>query len=219
MHNPRIAICDSNEIALTGLRSALTAHGLTVVATAGDGRRASALIAGCRGSVVLVDVGLRPAPTAAESVIRAVSEAGGTPVAMGVDGDPETVFRALRWGAAGYLTKDLPIDAWVQAVQAALRGETLLSRTMVAALVEEFRSLGGTVPMAELMPSARRLTHREWDVLALIADGKTNRLVASDLSISVQTVRTHVSNILAKLEAPNRSAAAAKFQQLQAARI
>src|SRR3954447_18645163 len=96
MHNPRIAICDSNEIALTGLRSALTAHGLTVVATAGDGRRASALIAGCRGSVVLVDVGLRPAPTAAESVIRAVSEAGGTPVAMGVDGDPETVFRALR---------------------------------------------------------------------------------------------------------------------------
>ena len=52
----------------------------------------------------------------------------------------------------------------------------------------------------------------------MIADGKTNRSVAYDLSISVQTVRTHVSNILAKLEAPNRSAAAAKYQQLQAVR-
>ena len=74
------------------------------------------------------------------------------------------------------------------------------------------------MPMVELLPSARRLTQREWEVLALIADGKTNRSVACDLSISVQTVRTHVSNILAKLEAPNRSAAAAKYQQLQTVR-
>src|SRR5690349_9591617 len=137
----RIAVCDSNEIALTGLRSALAAHGLTVSATAADAGAARTLIADCRDSVVLVDVALRPAPGAAEGVIRAVRDAGGIPVAMGVDGDPETVFRALRWGAAGYLTKDLPVDAWVQAVNAALRGETLLSRTMVAALVEEFRSL------------------------------------------------------------------------------
>ena len=130
----------------------------------------------------------------------------------------DTMFRALRWGAAGYLTKDLPIDAWVQAVRAAIRGEAPLSRAMISALVAEFRNQESRMPMVELLPSARRLTQREWEVLALIAHGKTNRNVACDLSISVQTVRTHVSNILAKLEAPNRSAAAAKYQQLQAVR-
>jgi DNA-binding NarL/FixJ family response regulator len=151
-------------------------------------------------------------------MVRAVLDAGGIPVAMGVDGDLQTVFRALRWGAAGYLTKDLPIDAWVHAIQAAVRGEAPLSRTLTAALVAEFRNQGSTVPMVELLPSARRLTRREWEVLELIAAGKTNRNVAGDLSISVQTVRTHVSHILEKLEAPNRSAAAAKYQQLQAVR-
>jgi DNA-binding NarL/FixJ family response regulator len=213
-----IAICDSNEIALTGLRSALTAHGLSVAATAASAARAAELVGRCRGRVVLVDVGLPPAPAGAEQIIRAAADAGGIAVAMGVDGDPATVFRTLRWGAAGYLTKDLPIDAWVQAVHAAQRGEAPLSRALTTLLVEEFRSQGSTVPMVELLPSARRLTRREWEVLELIAAGKTNRRVAYDLSISVQTVRTHVSNILAKLEAPNRSAAAAKYQMLQAVR-
>ncbi len=222
MHDPLritgIAICDSNEIALTGLSSALAAHGLSVSETARGCEQAKALAARSEGMVVLVDAGLQPAPEAAEAVIRAVTHAGGVPVAMGVGGELETMFRALRWGAAGYLTKDLPIDAWVQAVRAAIRGEAPLSRAMIAALVAEFRNQEKRMPMVELLPSARRLTRREWEVLALIADGKTNRSVAYDLSISVQTVRTHVSNILAKLEAPNRSAAAAKYQQLQAVR-
>jgi len=222
MHDPLritgIAICDSNEIALTGLSSALAAHGLPVRETARDGERAAALAARSAGVVVLVDVGLRPAPDAAESVIRSVTAAGGIPVAMGVGGELDRMFEALRWGAAGYLTKDLPIDAWVQAVRAAIRGEAPLSRAMISALVTEFRNQDSRLPMVELLPSARRLTQREWEVLALIADGKTNRSVAGDLSISVQTVRTHVSNILAKLEAPNRSAAAARYQQLRAVR-
>jgi DNA-binding NarL/FixJ family response regulator len=222
MHDPicsqGIAICDSNEIALTGLKSALTERGFSVVATAKNAVQADDVSCRSRGLVVLVDVALRPAPQGAEQMVRAVLDAGGIPVAMGVDGDLQTVFRALRWGAAGYLTKDLPIDAWVHAIQAAVRGEAPLSRTLTAALVAEFRNQGSTVPMVELLPSARRLTRREWEVLELIAAGKTNRNVAGDLSISVQTVRTHVSHILEKLEAPNRSAAAAKYQQLQAVR-
>ena len=68
----------------------------------------------------------------------------------------------------------------------------------------------------ELLPSDRRLTRREWDVLQYVARGDTNRRVASELSISVETVRTHVSNILTKLDAPSRSAAAARYHQLRA---
>ena len=73
---------------------------------------------------------------------------------------------------------------------------------------EELRAL------IKLQPSDARLTSREWDVLTRVAEGKTNRAVAGELFISVETVRTHVSNILAKLQAPNRSAAAAKYHQL-----
>jgi len=69
----------------------------------------------------------------------------------------------------------------------------------------------------EYLPSNRRLTKREWEVLSCIAEGYTNRRVAAQLSISMETVRTHVSNILAKLETPNRSAAAAKYHQLRSA--
>jgi DNA-binding NarL/FixJ family response regulator len=67
-----------------------------------------------------------------------------------------------------------------------------------------------------ILPSERRLTRRELDVLECVARGQTNRNVAMELSISVETVRTHVSNILAKLEAPSRTAAAARYHQLTA---
>jgi len=73
------------------------------------------------------------------------------------------------------------------------------------------------MPVAAIMPSDRRLTPRELDVLRCVADGLTNRLVAAELSISVETVRSHVSNILAKLEAPSRTAAAARYHELTAA--
>jgi DNA-binding NarL/FixJ family response regulator len=88
---------------------------------------------------------------------------------------------------------------------------------MTAMLVERFREEGGREPVAAFLPSDRRLTKRELDVLRCVAQGYTNRRVAAELSISVETVRSHVSNILAKLEAPSRTAAAARYHELTAA--
>jgi DNA-binding NarL/FixJ family response regulator len=107
--------------------------------------------------------------------------------------------------------------AWAAAIRAALRGEAPLSRGQIALVLEELRRRPPGMSLAELLPSERRLTRREWEVLAAVAAGKTNRAVAQELYISVETVRTHVSHILAKLEAPNRSAAAAMYQELAAA--
>jgi DNA-binding NarL/FixJ family response regulator len=207
---PSAGICDANEIALVGLRAALEAATIPVFATARTRMAALALAGRSRGCVVLVDVDL----DGAGDVVAAVSAAGGTAIATGTSGEPAALFRALRWGASGYLTKDLPLRAWTEAIRAAGRGEAPITRSMTGALVEEFRMLAARTPSAELLPSDRRLTRREWEVLELIAQGRTNRGVAGDLSISVQTVRTHVSNILAKLEAPNRSAAAAAYHRL-----
>jgi DNA-binding NarL/FixJ family response regulator len=210
-----VVVCDASEISRVGIARLLEAHDLHVVAEAGS-REAALDVAGARGiDVALVDMSLPPAPEAAFAVIAAARRAGAIPIAIGAGGTTEGVFAAIRAGAAGYLTKDLPGSAWAGAIKAATRGEAPLSRAMTAQLVQRFCDEAGYAPLAELLPSERRLTRREWDVLHYVARGDTNRAVASELSISVETVRTHVSNILTKLEAPSRSAAAAKYHQLR----
>jgi len=217
---PRItvAVCDPGEISRVGIARSLARHGLDVVAEVGD--RASALHVARSGvaAVALVDLNLPPAPEAAFAVVAAAGDAGSIPIAVGVEGAPDGLFTALRAGAAGYLTKDLPSSSWAGAISAAVRGETPISRAMTAMLVNRFREDLSREPVAAILPSDRRLTRRELDVLRCVAQGHTNRRVAAELSISVETVRSHVSNILAKLEAPSRTAAAARYHELTAAR-
>jgi DNA-binding NarL/FixJ family response regulator len=87
---------------------------------------------------------------------------------------------------------------------------------MTTQLIEAYRVRVGAQALAGFAPSSSRLTAREWEILGKVADGMTNRAVASELCISVETVRSHVSSILAKLETPNRSAAAVRYHQLAA---
>jgi DNA-binding NarL/FixJ family response regulator len=217
MHAASIVVCDASEISRVGIARSLELHNLPVVAEASDHASALDLAAAGRADVVLVDMALPPAPGAAFEVIAVARRAGAIPIAVGIGGTTDGVFAAIRAGAAGYLTKDLPSSAWAGAIKAATRGEAPLSRAMTALLVQRFCDQAAAAPLAELLPSDRRLTRREWEVLRCLARGDTNRGVASELSISVETVRTHVSNILMKLEAPSRSAAAAKYHQLRVA--
>ncbi|HEY0387108.1 MAG TPA: response regulator transcription factor [Gaiellales bacterium] len=212
-----VSICDSQELSLRGLEWSLRDSGFQIVGTATRAESAIGLAARAKGAVVLVDLSLEPAPRGALFAIQAIAGAGGTVIATGVDGAAEPMLSAIRAGAMGYLTKDMPVQTFTDAIRAAARGEATLTRRMTAELLAEFRAQAASAPLAELLPSQRRLTEREWDVLERIASGMTNRGVAAELSISVETVRTHVSHILAKLEAPNRSAAAARYQQLRAA--
>jgi DNA-binding NarL/FixJ family response regulator len=212
-----VAICDAGEIARVGISRSLARHGFHVVAEAGDRVAALRLARSGKSAVILVDMNLPPVPDAAFEVIAAANDAGTIVIAVGVEGAPEGLFTALRAGAAGYLTKDLPSSSWAGAIHAAVRGETPISRAMTALLVQRFRHDAERVPVSAILPSDRRLTRRELDVLKLVAMGHTNRRVAAELSISVETVRSHVSNILAKLEAPTRSAAAARYHELTAA--
>jgi two-component system, NarL family, nitrate/nitrite response regulator NarL len=214
---PTVAVCDASEISRVGIARSLESHDLAVIAEAHDRRSALALAGSGRAAIVLVDMGLTPAPETAVEVIAAAARAGAIPIAIGVDGTTEGFLTAIRAGAAGYLTKDLPSSAWAGAIGAAARGEAPLSRAMTTILVQRFREQALLAPLAELLPSDRRLTRREWDVLECVARGNTNRGVACELSISVETVRTHVSNILTKLDAPSRSAAAARYHQLRIA--
>ena len=214
--SPPIAVCDPNEISRIGIVAALREHGLNISGATGTREDAISLIARRTAVAMLVDIALAPAPGAALEVIGLARNAGLAVIAIGAEGSPDHVFPALRAGAVGYLTKEMPGRAWAESIAAALRGEAPLSRELTARLVEEFRSQAQGQPEAALLPSDRRLTKREWEVLEHVSTGLTNRQVSQQLQISVETVRTHVSNILAKLEAPNRSAAAARYRTLSA---
>jgi two-component system, NarL family, response regulator LiaR len=206
----RVIVCDSSEIARIGIATSLRRFGIEVVAIAGTGTGAAAALDRRQADLLLIDVTL----TDADPVIRHAVACGVIVIGIGVEAGTDRPFAALIAGAVGYLTKDLPAEDWSEGIKAAMRGEAPLSRRMTAQLVEAYRNSSSAHDLIRLRPSDARLTAREWDVLTRVAEGKTNRAVATELFISVETVRTHVSNILAKLQAPNRSAAAAKYHQL-----
>jgi two-component system, NarL family, nitrate/nitrite response regulator NarL len=206
--NAQVAICDPSEIARLGIARALQMEGLKVIGTAGDAAGGAALLAR-KPDVLLVDVSC---PGFEDLILEAVRQ-GAIAIGTGVEAGDDRAFAGLVAGASGYLTKDLPARSWAGAVRAGLRGEAPMSRAMTARLVAAYRSRAARAPLA-LMPSESRLTKREWEILGRVAAGETNRAVAEELCISVETVRTHVSSILTKLEAPNRSAAAVKYHQL-----
>lgn len=212
-----VMLCDSSEFSQLGIRNGLAEHGLQVGAVAADAAQARRLLTERRPQLVLVDLDLPPSPRDALDLIAEAHATGCQVIGISTESAAERVVAALCAGAAGFLTKDLTAAAWAAAIAAALRGESPLGRRHIALVLHELRTRVAGLPLAELLPSERRLTRREWEVLAAVAAGKTNRAVARELYISVETVRTHVSHILAKLEAPNRSAAAAKYRELAAA--
>ena len=116
--------------------------------------------------------------------------------------DEDRMIPAVRAGAAGYLLKDVQPQELVRAIRTVHDGEALLHPAVVARLMEEVARDG------ERPDAAAHLTDREREVLALIARGHANKLIALDLGVSEKTVKTHVSNILGKLGVHDRTQAA-----------
>lgn len=209
----RVVVCDGSEMARVGISRSLADHGLTIVGVAPNVAAALRLAETVEADVFLVDTALPQS----DMLISALVGMDARVIATGIEAESDLPFTAIRAGAIGYLTKDLPARAWAHGICAAMRGEAPLSRAMTTRLVDAFRSQSVADALGRLVPDDNRLTRREWDVLSLIAEGKTNRTVAQELCISIETVRSHVSSILAKLGTPNRSAAAVRYHQLLAA--
>jgi two-component system, NarL family, response regulator LiaR len=207
---PRVFVCDPSEIARLGITLALRPLGVEVVATADGSPGGLDVLDDERIDLMLIDVNLPDS----EEMIRQAVDRRVIVIGIGVEAGHERPFAALIAGAVGYLTKDLPASEWADGIKAAMRGEAPLSRSMTARLVEAYRRSRSSSDLVRIAPSNSRLTSREWEILTRVSEGKTNRAVAAELFISVETVRTHVSSILSKLQAPNRSAAAAKYHEL-----
>jgi DNA-binding NarL/FixJ family response regulator len=123
------------------------------------------------------------------------------------------VFAALRAGAVGYLLKDVSSDRLVEALLAAARGESVLQPSVAARVVARFAQLADD-PGPRSQPLVVPLSDRELDVLRLLAEGGSNREIAGKLFLAEGTVKNHVSNVLAKLGARDRTQAALRAREL-----
>jgi DNA-binding NarL/FixJ family response regulator len=195
----RVLIVDDHPIVRDGLRGILEGTpGFTVVGEAGNGDEAVTRTEALRPDVVLMD--LRMPGSDGVSAIRRLAKRGATArvlVLTTYDTDSD-VLPAIEAGATGYLLKDCPRAELLRAVRAAARGEAALSPSVATRLLGQVRA-----------PAREPLSHRELDVLALVARGSSNRDTAARLFISEATVKTHLLHIYAKFGVNDRAAAVA----------
>jgi DNA-binding NarL/FixJ family response regulator len=127
--------------------------------------------------------------------------------------DDEYVFEGLRAGAVGYLLKDVPSERLAEAIRAAAQGEAFIHPSVTRKVVAEFTRLTERERVRREQPLAEPLSQRELEVLALLAEGLSNQEIADRLYIAPGTVKNHVSNILSKLNARDRTQAILQAQQ------
>jgi DNA-binding NarL/FixJ family response regulator len=201
-----VIVVDRHRLFREGVRELLASEGIAVAGEAGDAAEAVSLAAEVKPDVALIDLDLPDASGVdATNRIRLVSPLTRVLVLTAAAGEEEIVL-ALRSGACGYLLKASAPGEIVAGTRAAAAGQSLLSPGVAAILLEQVR---GSPPAADLPDDvAAVLTERELEVLGHLAAGRRNAEIAEALVISEQTVKNHVSSILAKLEVENRIQAA-----------
>jgi two-component system, NarL family, nitrate/nitrite response regulator NarL len=204
--NARVLIADAQTSTRAGIRMAVDGHGFTVCADVASADDAVATAIRERPDLCLIDVSLPGSGIAAAEEIS--TQAPDTAIVMlsGSASDDE-LFACVRAGARGYLSKDMDPARLPFALRGVLRGEAALSRPLVARVLEELRERERGRHASELTRLGVELTHRERQVLDLLERGLRTSEMAERLKISAVTVRRHVSEILRKLEAPDREAA------------
>ncbi len=195
-----VLIADDHPVVRQGLEVLLGVQdNLLVVGSAADGAEAVRLTAELRPDVLLLDLKLPVLDGIA--VLRELRSAmlPTRTLVLTSATDPALATLAMQAGAAGLVYKDIDPDALVRAVRSVHDGHTLLAPQAAELLVRPGRAADGGL---------RSLTGREREVLALIADGRSNREIARLLQLSEKTVKTHVSSVLAKLGVADRTQAA-----------
>jgi DNA-binding NarL/FixJ family response regulator len=206
-----IVVADDHEVVRGGFAALLdTQPDFTVLGTAADGAEAVRVCAELKPDVVLMDV--RMPGTDGIEATRQLSGSVKVLILTTFDLD-EYVFDGLRAGASGFLLKDVTAERLFDAVRVVAAGEALLAPTVTRRLISEFarirpdpREPGASGPAAK-PPALTALTPRETEVLRLVAEGLSNPEVAIRLVVTEETIKTHVSRVLAKLGLRDRTQA------------
>ena len=199
----RILIADDHAIVREGLRALLaTESDLELVGEASDGVQAVSKAHALKPDVILLDM-MMPRKDGLEALIEIKQDNPEARVIVLTSfSDDEKVFSAIRNGALGYLLKDSSPQDLLQAIHTVANGEGFLSPSIASKVMREINQ------PPKLPPTKDPITEREVEILQFVAKGLTNDEIAEKLVVSERTVRTHVSNILAKLQLANRTQAA-----------
>ena len=209
----RAIIADDDPFARKMIKESLQRAGVIVIAEAHNGRQAVELTRHYRPDVVLMDV-VMPELDGIAATRRIVKEIPDQVIVILTTADDDEIgLLGLRAGASGFLAKDVDVDVLPQALQGALSGEAAISRKLSMKLVQQLRRApqGG----GGLRPVKSPLTPREWEVIDLLVARKTTDQIADQLVLSTETVRSHVKNILRKLDARSREEAVAIAQRMR----
>jgi NarL family two-component system response regulator LiaR len=199
----RILVADDHAVVREGLRTLIsTEPGMEVVGEAADGVEAVQKARALRPDVILLDM-VMPRKDGLETINEIKLEHPESHIlVLSSFSDDEMLFPAIKAGAVGYLLKNASPQALLRAIRDAHRGKPSMSPAIAGKLMREIQR------SSELPPTDDPLTERELEVLRLVAQGLSNQAIAAALFIGEGTVRTHVSNILAKLHLANRTQAA-----------
>ena len=207
----RVLIVDDHALYRRGLLTVLeTEEGIEVVGEAADGLEAVEQAEEVLPDVIVMDVSMpkRGGIDACRVIKQRVPSAR---ILMLTSSDDEAnLFEAVRAGANGYLLKDVPPEEVAAGIRGVHQGQSLLSPMMASKLLQEFAQISqrDTLPAPTPGLELPRLTDRELEILKLVARGKLNREIATELFISENTVRNHIRNILDKLQMHSRMEAA-----------
>ena len=201
----RVVIADDHAGVRQRIRTTLTAAGYDVVAEAATATDAAAATIAQRPDIVLLDVHMPG--NGIQAARRISAEAPDVLVIMLTQSaEDEDLFDSLRAGAAGYVLKSTDPAALGPALGRALAGEAAISPRLVGRVLDEFRNPRQRL-FARRSPAAAKLSAREWEVMAMLADGRSTDEVAKALFLSPTTVRVHVSTVLRKLAVKDRESA------------
>ncbi len=201
----KVIIIDDHTLFREGLQRLLVRHDIDVISSVSNGDEGLNTIIKYNPDIVLLDLRM-PNISGVEVLknIRAINKL--LPVVMLTTSDDEKdLIDALKNGASGYLLKDMEPDALVVALKDVLKGETIVAPNLVQILAKFHQGDNSEINIANLISS---LTPRESEILELLAEGQSNKLIAKNLGISDGTVKLHVKAILRKLEIHSRVEAA-----------
>jgi DNA-binding NarL/FixJ family response regulator len=208
MNKHRVLLADDHQLFREGLANILNAQpDFEVVGEAGDGLEVAIKAQKLIPDMILMDIGM-PGCDGVEATKEIKEKMPGVTIVMlTVQANDEKLFEAIKNGAQGYLLKSIRSQELLTMLRAAARGEAAITPILGGRMLEEFRRLSRRPPRIP-EEEITALTHREQEVLGLVSTGATDQEIAQSLYISIHTVKSHMRNILAKLQLGHRHEAA-----------
>ena len=211
----RVLLVDDQALFREGLETLLSVHkDIQVVGQACNGQEAIEVASKANPDVVLMDVRMPVLDGVRATHLLTQTLPLCRVIVLTTFDDDEFIFDALRMGAVGYLLKDVSSKQLVEAIRVAARGESILEPSVAAKVIAEYTRVSSLVPSTQMEQLVEPLSERELEILTWVARGASNKEIASQLYIAEGTVKNHITHILGKLDARDRTQAALKAREL-----